>query len=158
VVRHPTPPDRWNLWRYAQHLFHSYGELWLARDEAATALAYGNECLELAEASGSRKNIVKGRRLRGQALAANGELEPAEVELTTALTLAQTVGNPPQLWKSYAALGDLRRLQGLTDEAHGAYLAALAVIEGVAEDLGEGSRETLLGSAHVQVIRAAASD
>ena len=33
VVRNPSPQDRWMLWRYAQHLFHSYGELWLARGD-----------------------------------------------------------------------------------------------------------------------------
>ena len=40
VVRQPRPPDHWMLWRYAQHLFHSYGELWLARGETERALAY----------------------------------------------------------------------------------------------------------------------
>ncbi|KKK85771.1 hypothetical protein LCGC14_2769970, partial [marine sediment metagenome] len=25
VVRNPTPPERWALWIYSQHFFHSYG-------------------------------------------------------------------------------------------------------------------------------------
>ena len=73
VVRNPRPQDRWMLWRYSQHLFHSYGELWLARGDYDKALSYGDECLGLAEQSGSKKNIVKGRRLRGQAFLAQGK-------------------------------------------------------------------------------------
>jgi hypothetical protein len=66
------------LWRYSQHHFHSYGELWLARGELDKALAYADECLALAEDSKSQKNIVKGQRLRGQALMAQDQLAKAE--------------------------------------------------------------------------------
>ena len=142
------------LWRYAQHLFHSYGELWLSRGDAGTALTYADDCLQLAEQTGSRKNIVKGRRLRGQALLALGQLAEAEQELARALELAQEVGNPPQLWKTQVALGDLRAAQGRTDEAHAAYGVALATIEKVAGTLEDTSlRETFLQSAHVQQVR-----
>jgi tetratricopeptide (TPR) repeat protein len=157
VVRNPRPQDRWMLWRYSQHLFHSYGELWLARGDLDKALAYADECLALAEASDSRKNIVKGRRLRGQALLAQRKLPEAEQELATALQVAKEIGNPPQLWKTYAALGDLRRAQGRLDDARKAYRDALAVIDGVAAGLSDESlRETFLTSDHVQTIRQAA--
>ncbi len=112
VVRNPRPQDRWMLWRYSQHLFHSYGELWLARGDYDKALAYADECLALAESSHSKKNVVKGRRLRGQVFLAQGKLAEAEKELATALEIAQQIGNPPQLWKTHAALGDLRKAQG----------------------------------------------
>ncbi len=49
IVRNPRAQDRWMLWRYAQHLFHSCAELWLARGETAAALAYADECLAKAE-------------------------------------------------------------------------------------------------------------
>jgi len=157
VVRHP--PDAWMLWRYAQHLFHSYGELWLTRGDAANALAYADECLQLAEQTNSRKNIVKGRRLRGQALLARGGLAEAERELMHALELAREVGNPPQLWKTHVALGDLRTAQGQPDEARASYGAALAVIEGVAAGLEDAElRDTFLNSAHVQQVRRLARD
>jgi class 3 adenylate cyclase/tetratricopeptide (TPR) repeat protein len=157
VVRNPRPPDRWMLWRYSQHLFHSYGELWLARGDYDKALAYADECLALAEPSDSKKNIVKGRRLRGQVFLAQGKLAEAERELATALEIAQQIGNPPQLWKTHAVLGDLRRVQGRADEARQAYRDALAVIEGVAASLSDESlRETFLSSEHVQGIRRAA--
>ncbi len=121
------------------------------------ALAYPDECLQLAEPSDSKKNIVKGRRLRGQALLAQGKLSESEPELAAALKIAQEIGNPPQLWKTHAALGDLRQAQGQPDEARRAYRDALAVIDGVAAGLEDESlRETFLDSDHVQGIRQAA--
>jgi transcriptional regulator with XRE-family HTH domain/tetratricopeptide (TPR) repeat protein len=154
VVRHPQPPDRYMLWRYAQHHFHSYGELWLARGDAERALSYAGECLELAEQTTSRKNIFKGRRLRGQALLAQGRLAEAERELDIALHVAQQVGNPAQLWQTLVARGDLRRAQDRLLDARAEYRAALAVVDGVAAALTEASlRETFLTSAHVQYIR-----
>ena len=157
VARNPRPQDRWMLWRYSQHLFHSYGELWLARGDYDRALAYADECLALAEPSDSKKNVVKGRRLRGQVFLAQGKLAEVERELATALEIAQQIGNLPQLWKTHAALGDLRKAQGKTDDARQAYRDALAVIEGVAAGLRDESlRETFLSSEHVRNIRRAA--
>jgi tetratricopeptide (TPR) repeat protein len=157
VVRNPRPQDRWMLWRYSQHLFHSYGELWLARGDCDKALAYADECLALAEQSDSRKNIVKGRRLRGQVFLAQGKLAEAERELATALEMAQEVGNPPQVWKTYAALADLRKAQAKANDARQAYRDALTVIERLAAGLSDESlKETFLSSDHVQGIRRAA--
>lgn len=154
IVRDPEPADPWMIWRYSQHLFHSYGELWLMRGDYRKALSYADECLTLAEESNSRKNIIKGHRLRGQALMAQGAQTEAEQELSIALDVAQQVSNPPQLWKTHAALGDLRQAQGRPDEARQAYRDALAVIEKVASDLTDQSlRDTLLVSFHVQEIR-----
>ena len=103
----PAPRTSWLLWSYAQHLLHSFGELWLVRGDAQTALAYADECVQRAEATGRRKNVVKGRRLRGQAHLARGNLDAAEQELTAALQVATELGNPPQRWKTHAAIGDL---------------------------------------------------
>jgi class 3 adenylate cyclase/tetratricopeptide (TPR) repeat protein len=157
VVSNPRPQERWAIWIYPQHLFHSYGELWLARGDLDKALAYADECLDLATSTGRRKNIVKARRLRGRVFLARGELDAAEHELLTALDLAREVGNPPQLWKTYAAQGELRAAQGRAEDARAAYGEALAVIDGVAAGLTDtGLRQTFLGSAQVQGIRRAA--
>src|SRR5437868_6792681 len=45
IVRNPRPQDRWMLWRYAQHLFHSLGELWLTSGDTVAALACAEDCL-----------------------------------------------------------------------------------------------------------------
>jgi tetratricopeptide (TPR) repeat protein len=154
VVRNPRPQDIFLMWRYSQRLYHSYGELWLRRGDLDRALSYADECLALAEETGSKKNIAKGRRLRGQVFLARGQLAEAEAELLTALDMAQQVGNPPQLWKTWAVLGELRQAQGRTGKAQEAYRQALAVIDRVADSLtDETQRKTFLNSAHIQDIR-----
>ena len=145
------------LWRYSQHFFHSYGELWLMRKNYNNALAYADECIALAEESNSRKNVVKGRRLRGQAFLALGKTAEAEKEISTALKVAIEIGNPPQLWKTFAALGDLRVVQKRPDDAERAYSDAISVIEKVAAGLTDQSlKETFLNSDRVKSIRRAA--
>lgn len=100
---------------------------------------------------------MRGRRLRGQTLLALGRLQEAEQEVIAALKTAIELGNPPQLWKTHVALGDLRRAQGRTENARRAYGEALSVIEGVAAGLiDERLRETFLHSEHVEAVRLAA--
>jgi class 3 adenylate cyclase/tetratricopeptide (TPR) repeat protein len=155
--RSPLPADRWMAWRYGQHLFHSYGELWLARGDLDRARAYADECLELALFHSSTKNIVKARRLQAQILLARGRFKEAEEELAAALATAHEVGNPPQLWKTHAAIGELRDVQGRSTEALMAYREAVAVIDRVAAGLTDESlRVILLSSDHVQRLREAA--
>jgi tetratricopeptide (TPR) repeat protein/transcriptional regulator with XRE-family HTH domain len=154
VVKQPHPQDHWMLWRYAQHLFHSYGELWLGRGDLEHALAYADRCLALAEPSDSAKNIVKACRLRGQVLLAQGKQGEAEREIARALQLAQRLGNPPQLWKSYAALGELRNAQGNDEAARAAYNAAVTIIDQVARGLAAPLRVIFLSSPHIRQIYA----
>jgi class 3 adenylate cyclase/tetratricopeptide (TPR) repeat protein len=154
VVRNPRPQDYFLLWRYSQHLFHSYGELWLARNEIDKAIAYADECLALSEQNNSRKNIVKGRRLRGQVFLSKSKLAEAEEELSIALEIAQRIGNPTQLWKTYAVLGDLQQAQGRPDDAWRAYNDAISVIEEVAAGLkNESLRDAFMSSHQVQEIQ-----
>ena len=158
VARDPKPQDRLGLWRYSQHLFHSYGEMWLARGDSVKALAYADECMALAEPGNSRKYVAMGRRLRAQALIEQGELVAAESELDTALEAALAVGNPPQLWRTYVAIGSLCEAQGRRAVARKAYVEALSVIDEVAAGLSDESlRSVLLASDHVQSIRRAAA-
>ena len=105
--------------------------------------------------------MVKGRRLRGQAHLARGNLDAAEQELTAALLVATELGNPPQLWKTHAAIGDLHAARGRPDDARRAYRAALAVVDGVAAGLTDESvrslRTTFLDSPPVRSIRVGAA-
>ena len=68
---------------------------------------------------------MKACRPRGQVFLAQNKLMEADGEFSIALDLAQRVGNPTQLWKTYVALGDLRQVQGREDDAHRVYRDAL---------------------------------
>jgi len=146
--------EEWMKWRYAQHLYHSLGELWLTKGDAAQALEFAEECLKLAEPTMSRKNLVKGWRLKGQALLAQGQGEQAEAALSRALTLAREIGNPPQLWKTYQALGALYESQADLGHARAAYQSAIDVIDEVVERLQDQELQcTFLAARPVQEIR-----
>ena len=145
-------------WRYMQHCCHSLGELWLTKGDAEKALQFAEDCLQLAEPTESRKNIVKGWRLRGQAYCAQGRLVEAEAVLQKALTLAKEVGNPPQLWKTYQALGELYERQGETKQARSAYTNAIEVIDSVASRLQDQQiKQTFLAARPVQELRSKVS-
>jgi tetratricopeptide (TPR) repeat protein len=147
--------DEWMKWRYSQYLFHSLGELWLKKGDTERALMFADKCLRLAEPTSTRKNMVKGRRLQGQAFLALGRLQEAEEALRKALTVALEIGNPPQLWKTYAALGELHERQGESGRMRSAYTSALQGIEGVAERLNNQElKQTFLSAHPVRAIRA----
>jgi class 3 adenylate cyclase/tetratricopeptide (TPR) repeat protein len=154
-VRAPKPADRFALWIYTGHFLHTYGELCLARGELARARAFAEECIEQASEMKRAKNEVKGRRLLAQVAMARGDLDEAERELAIAHDIAREIGNPPQLWKTLVALGDLRRAKG--EDGKEAYEEALGVIDNVATGLSdERLRSTFLKSEHVRGIREAA--
>jgi len=159
VVRNATPRERFAAWLDSQHMFNSYGELWYERGDQDRALSYANECVQLADSTNRPKNVVKGRRLRSQIMTAQGKLSEAEEEIEMALAIAKEIGNPPQLWKTLVALGNLRNAQGREADAKAAYSEALAVIDNVASRLDdEKSRENFLLSPHVKGIRAAGAE
>jgi tetratricopeptide (TPR) repeat protein len=154
VVRHRRPEERLSHERFSQRFYHSYGEIWLTRGAYDRALTCAAECLALAEPGSHRKNIAKGRRLRGQALLAQGHLDESERELAHALAVARALGNPPQLWKTLVARGDLCAAQERRDEAELAFREAQMVIDSVAAGLSDTAmREALLESDHVRRIR-----
>jgi DNA-binding SARP family transcriptional activator len=157
IVRHPTPRQDWMRWRYAQRFLHGFGEWWLGRGDPARAVALAEECLAWAQRTASNKNVVKARRLRGQACLAQGRVEEAEKEIAAALQLAEEVGSPPQIWSTHAALGDVRRAQGRPEDARHEYRAALRLIQEVAARLTDQDlRATFLAADHVRVIAKAA--
>ncbi len=143
----------WMKWRITQRLTHSLGEIVFEEGNENRALDLANECLALAEPTESRKNIVKGQRLRGQVFLAQGKLKEAEKEFLKALNIAEQIGNPPQLWKTFVAMGDLRQAQKRKNDALDAYHNALSVIEKVAAGLDDKSlKNTFLNSEHVKSI------
>jgi class 3 adenylate cyclase/tetratricopeptide (TPR) repeat protein len=146
--------EEWTKWRYLQHCCHSLGELWLTKGDAEKTLQFAAECLQLAEPTKSRKNIVKGWRLQGQAYCLQGKLAEAEAVLQKVFALAKEIGNPPQLWKTYQALGELYEKQGATVQARSAYASATEVIDRVASQLQDQEiKQTFLSARQVQEIQ-----
>jgi tetratricopeptide (TPR) repeat protein len=153
--RRGTPGEEWMKWRYAQHLYHSLGELWLTRGDAVQALHCAEACLELALSTTSRKNLIKGWRLQGQAYCRQRRLPEAETALQKALTIAREIGNPSQLWQTYQALGEFFEQLGQRDQAELAYTNALRVIDEVANQLQDQDlKHTMLVAWPVEEIRA----
>ena len=150
--------EDWMKWRYAQHLWHSLGELWLGKGDGEMALIYGEACCRGAEQAGSRRNLAKGWRLRGQGLLAQGRPEEAGQALRRALAISVDLGNPPQLWRTWQALALLYEERSERERAHAAYRDALEVIRRVAARLQDPARRrTFLAAQPVRQIRAGAA-
>ena len=142
------------LWRFSQHFFSTEGERALARGDAANAISLAEECLALAEPSGSKKYCVKARRLKGLALLHEGDVPGAQREIAAALEMAQSLANPPQLWKSSAAMGDVLAAANRRSEAEAAYRQAMAAIESACRAIHDPSIENaFLASREVGAIR-----
>jgi DNA-binding NtrC family response regulator/tetratricopeptide (TPR) repeat protein len=124
--------SQWMRWRYSIRLFASLGGLWLARGDTARAEEWAGRCLDLATRTNSRKNLVKGWRLRGEIALARRELEGAEDAFGRALAIAEAIGNPAQLWKTHAAWGRLWTARRRPHQADEAYRAARGVLDDVA--------------------------
>jgi len=75
--------------------------------------------------------VVKGWRLLGEIALAGRQWDDAAGWLQQALALAQTIGNPPQLWNAHLALGHLHVEAKRPEQARQAYHAARQVIEQV---------------------------
>jgi tetratricopeptide (TPR) repeat protein len=134
LVNDPSTSE-WMKWRYSMHLFASLGELWLAREDLAKAREFAKQCLELAARTNSRKYLVMGRRLKGEIALARRQWDEAESSLRQALTTAQAIGNPTQLWKIHLALGQLQAEAKRREQARQSFQAARAVIDQVKANL-----------------------
>jgi tetratricopeptide (TPR) repeat protein len=134
LANDPTTSE-WMKWRYSMHLFASLGELWLAHGDATKARDFADQCLEIATPTNSRKYLVKGYRLKGEVALVRRQWDEAEGVLRQALTIAQAIGNPTQLWKTHLALGRLYAATKKPERARQAYQSARGVIDRVKTSL-----------------------
>jgi len=134
LVRNPATSE-WMKWRYSTHLFASLGDLWLARGDYAKAREFCDHSLDIATRTQSRKNLVKGWRLKGEITQARRQWDEAENAFRQALSIAEAVGNPTQLWKTYLALGRLYTDTKKPELTEQAFKAAREVIDGIKESL-----------------------
>lgn len=131
MYRYATAPTSspWMRYRYSIRLYVNLGELWLRLGDLDKAATYADQSLDLATRSQAQKNVVKGWRLKGEIALARRRQDEAFRWLQQALALAETVGNPPQLWKTHLALGRLHTETRHFDMAQQAYQAARTVID-----------------------------
>jgi tetratricopeptide (TPR) repeat protein len=140
--------SQWMRWRYSIRLFASLGELWLARGHPERATEFSDRCLDLATRTSSRRNLVKGWRLRGEIALARRQLDDAETAFREALAVAEAIGNPTQLWTTHAALGRLHAARGRHDLAAQAHRAGRDVIERVKRTLRDERLRASLDRGH----------
>jgi two-component system, NtrC family, response regulator AtoC len=147
----------WMRFRYSIRLCASLGELALARGDLDEARAQAERCLELARRTNARKNLVKGWRLTGEVATAARRWSDAEQALGEARTIAEAIGNPTQLWRTYGALARFHAERGDKDAARVAAVTGAGVVDGVQAGLTDATlRASLEGLARVRELRAGA--
>ena len=157
VVGDPATSE-WMKWRYSIRLFAGLAAFSLARGDPQSARGFAERVLEAATRTRSRKYVVRGWRLVGEIAAARRRWDEAEAALRQALPLAETIANPPELWRTQAALARLRVTQGDRPQAARAYQAARGVVDRVASGLADESlRASLFRLPLVEEIRRGAA-
>ena len=152
LAKDPATSD-WMRWRYSTHLFASLGDLWLARGDYAKAREFCDHSLDIATRTNSKKNLVKGWRLRGEIGLAHRHWGEAEIDFRQALAIAEAIDNPTQLWKSHLALGRLYTDTKKPELAQQAFKAARDVIDQMKASLqNPGLRASLESAPTIQRI------
>jgi tetratricopeptide (TPR) repeat protein len=134
LVHDPKTIERMR-WRYSIHLFASLGEFWLIRGDPAKAAEFVEKCLENAGRTNSRKYLAKGWRLKGEIALLNKQWDKAGDALRQAQAIAEAIGNPTQLWKTYLTLGRLHTEVKQREMAGQSYDAARRVINKIKASL-----------------------
>ena len=111
------PGDPWMRWRYALHALDATARVALVERAPEHALALAEE-----EAAGARRHRVpkveaRALVLRADALAMLERRDEAEVALTGALDLAETIAYPRGAWQALGGLTDLARRAGRAADA-----------------------------------------
>src|SRR5437016_4853201 len=122
VVQHP-PPDSWMNWFYSIHCFASLAQLALQRGDPDRARRHADQSLEMATPTKSRKYESWAWRIKGESATVRRAWEEAEEALRRALAIAQSIGQPRQIWMSQAALGRRHAARGRRAEAYACHRA-----------------------------------
>ncbi|MDH3682963.1 MAG: AAA family ATPase [Acidimicrobiia bacterium] len=138
TVRNPSTHERWLLWRYSQHFFVSMAELAIAEGRYGDAVRFALECEELANRCSTKRYIAKAYWLRGRLHTIDNEPELAVPLLSAALSLAEELQNPPQIWHAHLALAEAAIACSSEQSASRHLDTALGVIAEVASRLDEG--------------------
>jgi tetratricopeptide (TPR) repeat protein len=156
---HDPSTSAWMRFRYLIRLSASLGELALAQGDHDGARRQAQRCIELATRTNARKNLVKGWRLAGEAASAARQWSDAEHALGQARAIAQSIGNPTQLWRTYAALARFHAARGDEDATRLAAADGASVVDAVLAGLrDETLRASLERLALVRELRARVRD
>jgi tetratricopeptide (TPR) repeat protein len=145
-LAHDPATTEWMRWRYTTHLFVSLGELWLVRGDLTKAREFVNHSLDIATRTNSRKYLVKGWRLKGEIGLVGRQWDEAKGALDQALTMAERIGNPTQLWKTHLVMGQLHTEAKRPEMAQRAYRAAREVVDGMKASTKNPELRASLGS------------
>jgi len=139
--------SEWQKWRYSMHVFASLADLWLARSDLDKARTFTDRCLEVATRTMSRKYLARGWRLRGEIAFVSRAWDESETALREALTIAERVGNPTQLWKTHAALGALHAAVRRPEASSKAYRSAAEIIDRIKASIDDPKLAEILTNA-----------
>jgi hypothetical protein len=101
------PEAEYARFRYENRLHYVRAGLSLAGEEAEDALEAADACLTNAAAYQAPKYEVRGRLVKGQALARLGNAEAAKTELIAAARRAEQLGYPAWAWRAWAAAAEV---------------------------------------------------
>lgn len=118
----------WMKWRYEMHFWSSLAALRLRQGDLAWAEQCARRSLAIAVRTTSRKYLVQGWRLEGEVAIARREWLEAEAKLGQARSMADVVGNPPQIWQTDLAIGRISAARGDADGADRANAAVRQAI------------------------------
>lgn len=119
----------WGRWRYSLHCYASLADLAIARGDWAEARAHAGRCLADGIDTRSMKYVAKGRRLLGEIALGRRAWDEADAALREAITTAEAVGNPTQLWKTHVARARLAHARRHPDAAREAIRRADDVLD-----------------------------
>ncbi len=103
------PDAEYGRFRYRNRLHYVQGLLALAWEQPSSALQAAETCLAEATTYQMPKYEVRGRLVKGRALAVLGERRAAGIELMQAAQLAEQLGYPAWTWRTWEALAKLTR-------------------------------------------------
>ncbi|MFQ5898032.1 MAG: AAA family ATPase [Candidatus Methylomirabilia bacterium] len=142
-----------HLWRWNIRVALAFARAAFLERDLDGALAPLEESLRLAEKTESRKYVAEARGLRGELRLAAGQPKEAIEELRGALTLAEAISCPTQIWRLSHQLGRALGGDRQLNQAREALARALDVVEATASRVPERLRPAFLASTQVAALK-----
>jgi len=145
--------DKWFRWRYNIRLEAATAEHWLRQGDLTQAAEFTEKLIQMADEFKSRKYLAVGHKLKADIAIAGNDTETARKEFEVALKVLAEYPAPVVKWKVLAALGQLLKSAGETDEARRALTEAREIVEYCASNVSDDDlRAIFLNSKAVQEV------